>query len=38
MKNTERKWFVSLLNELDLNYRRLDFENEFFYIIELKLP
>lgn len=35
MKNIERNWFVNLINQLNLKYKRLDLENEFFYIIEL---
>ncbi|MEK6936896.1 MAG: hypothetical protein AABW58_02390 [Nanoarchaeota archaeon] len=37
MKNTERNWFINLLNSLNLSYKRIDFENEFFYIIKLKI-
>ncbi len=35
MKNIERNWFNRLLEELNLKYKRLDFENEFFYILKL---
>ncbi len=33
MRNIERKWFVNLLGKINLNYERLDTENEIFYII-----
>ena len=35
MRNPERKWFESLLNKLGLKYKKLDFENEVFYLIKL---
>ncbi len=37
MRNPERKWFESLLTNLGLKYKKLDFENEIFYLIKLKI-
>lgn len=36
MKETERKWFIRLIEELQLGYKRFDTEDEIFYVIRLK--
>lgn len=35
MKITERKWFLNLLEKLNLDYQIIDFETELFYIITI---